>query len=393
MTARRASPPPSRIARPSTSWPTASPLEAPRAHRSAVHDPPLTDVPAELAAAQSDRYRLEREVGRGGMATVFLAYDLRHDRPVALKVLHPELAASIGPGRFLREIRIAARLRHPHILPVHDSGDAAGQLWYTMPFVEGESLRQRLAREGQLPIQQVVRIATQVLGALGYAHANDVVHRDIKPEYILLEGDHAVVADFGVARAFTASDDDRVTETGLALGTPAYMSPEQASGARALDGRSDLYAVGCVIYEMLAGTPPFVGAIAQQLVARHMIDTPPPIRAIRSTVPEWMEGSVLRALAKLPVDRFASAAEFADALSTPNEPALSASVPSTSTPSPNAGEMARPRRSVVLALVVAGIVLGASPDLLAHRANHRYRPPQHDGDSRAPGISYLGERT
>ena len=206
------------------------------------------------------------------MATVYLAHDLRHDRPVALKVLRPELAASLGPERFLREIRIAARLQHPHILPVHDSGEAASQLWYTMPYVEGESLRQRMAREGPLALDQAVRIATQVLSALGYAHAHGVIHRDIKPENILLEGDEAVVADFGVARAITAAGQDRLTETGLALGTPAYMSPEQATATRELDGRSDLYAVGCVLYEMLAGQPPFLGATAQQLLARHAMD-------------------------------------------------------------------------------------------------------------------------
>ena len=248
------------------------------------------------------------------MATVYLAHDIRHDRPVALKVLRPELAASLGPERFLLEIRIAARLRHPHILPVHDSGETASRLWYTMPYVEGESLRQLLSRERQLPLDRAVRIATQVLGALGYAHAHGVVHRDIKPENILLESDQAVVADFGVARAISAAGEDRLTETGLALGTPAYMSPEQATASRDLDGRSDLYALGCVLYEMLAGQPPFVGATAQQLLARHAIDPVPPLRTVRDTVPAAVEQSVTRALAKVPADRFATAAEFAEAL-------------------------------------------------------------------------------
>ena len=280
----------------------------------------MTDRPDLLAAALADRYRIERELGRGGMATVYLAHDLRHDRPVALKVLRPELAASLGPERFLSEIRIAARLRHPHILPVHDSGEAAGQLWYTMPYVEGESLRQRLAHEGQLPISLAVRIATQVLGALGHAHDHGVIHRDIKPENILLEGEDAVVADFGVARAITAAGAQQLTETGLALGTPAYMSPEQAAATRELDGRSDLYALGCVLYEMLAGQPPFAGTNPQQLIARHAMDTPAPLRTVRATIPDAVERSVLRALAKVPADRFPSAAEFAAALAAPHEP-------------------------------------------------------------------------
>src|SRR3954469_16022104 len=267
-----------------------------------------------LAAALADRYRVERELGRGGMATVYLAHDLRHDRPVALKVLRPELAASLGPERFLMEIRIAARLRHPHILPVHDSGETAGRLWYTMPYVEGESLRQLLSRERQLPVDRAVRIATQVLGALGYAHGHGVIHRDIKPENILLDSGQAVVADFGVARAISAAGEDRLTETGLALGTPAYMSPEQATASRDLDGRSDLYALGCVLYEMLAGQPPFVGATAQQLLARHAIDPVPPLRTVRDTIPTPVEQSVTRALAKVPADRFATAGEFAEAL-------------------------------------------------------------------------------
>ncbi|HEU5041572.1 MAG TPA: serine/threonine-protein kinase [Gemmatimonadales bacterium] len=293
---------------------------------------------------------MERELGRGGMATVYLARDLRHDRPVALKVLRPELAASLGPERFLLEIRIAARLQHPHILPVHDSGEAAGRLWYTMPYVEGESLRQRMAREGQLPLDQALRIATQVLSALGYAHAHGVIHRDIKPENILLEGDQAVVADFGVARAVTAAGQDRLTETGLALGTPAYMSPEQAAGTRELDGRSDLYALGCVLYEMLAGQPPFLGATAQQLLARHAIDPVPPLRTVRATVPEGVERSVTRALAKVPADRFRTAADFAEALAAPVGTAVMA--PTTS---PRHGR----RRLVALAAAGLGLALAA----------------------------------
>jgi serine/threonine-protein kinase len=279
--------------------------------------PPSPDTSGPFAAALADQYRLEREVGRGGMATVYLAHDLRHDRPVAPKVLRPELGATLGPERFAQEIRIAARLRHPHILPVHDSGEAGGRLWYTMPFVEGESLRQRLAREGQLPVDQAVRIAAQVLSALNDAHAHNVIHRDIKPENILLEDGEAVVADFGVARAIAAAGEERLTETGLALGTPAYMSPEQASASRELDGRSDLYAVGCVLYEMLAGQPPFTGVTAQQLLARHALDPVPPLRTVRDTVPETLERTVTRALAKVPADRFPTAAAFALALAEP----------------------------------------------------------------------------
>ena len=272
--------------------------------------PDATDL---FAADLAPRYRIERELGHGGMAVVYLAHDLRHDRPVAVKVMRPELAASLGAERFLQEIRIAARLRHPHILPVHDSGEAGGQLWYAMPYVEGESLRQRLARTGPLPLDEAIRLATQILGALDYAHAHGFVHRDIKPENILLESDHAVVADFGVARAVSAAGDERLTGTGLAMGTPAYMSPEQASAARDLDGRSDIYAMGCVLYEMLAGQPPFVGATPQQVLARHAVDPVPSLRTVRATVPTNVEAAVIRALAKAPVDRFATAGEFADA--------------------------------------------------------------------------------
>src|SRR4051794_35410251 len=293
------------------------------------------------------------------MAIVYLAHDLRHDRPVALKVLRPELTASLGPDRFLQEIRIAARLQHPHILPVFDSGEAVVTtddrrlgtlLWYTMPYVEGESLRQRMSREKQLPLDQAVRIATQVLSALGYAHAHDVIHRDIKPENILLHGDQAVVADFGVARAISAAGQDRLTETGLALGTPAYMSPEQATATRELDGRSDLYALGCVLYEMLSGQPPFAGTTAQQLLARHAMDPVPSLRTVRDTVPVSVEQSVMRSLAKVPADRFRTAADFADALVTPG----STTVMSHSTPRRHPW-----RRIAALVAGVLGVILAA----------------------------------
>jgi eukaryotic-like serine/threonine-protein kinase len=266
-----------------------------------------------LQASLATRYSLHRELGRGGMATVYLAQDLRYDRPVALKVLHPELAASLGPERFLQEIKLTARLQNPHILPVFDSGDADGQLWYAMPYVEGESLRARLLSQRQLPLEDAIRITRNVLAALSYAHGHGVIHRDIKPENILLEGDEAVVADFGVARAIDAAA-DRLTETGITLGTPAYMSPEQAAGERALDGRSDLYAVGCVLYEMLAGEPPFTGPTAQAILAKRFSAPIPSVRTTREGAPEAIDQAIARALARTPADRFATAAEFSRAL-------------------------------------------------------------------------------
>jgi serine/threonine-protein kinase len=248
------------------------------------------------------------------MATVFLAHDLRHDRPVALKVLHPELAATLGPERFLREIKLAARLQHPHILTVHDSGETAGQLWFTMPFVEGESLRDRLRREPQLPVEVALRIGTDAARALQYAHDHGVIHRDIKPENLLLTKDGStLVADFGIARALSAGD-DRLTETGLSVGTPTYMSPEQAAGDRHIDARTDVYSLGTVLYEMLAGEPPFTGATAQTVIAKRLSGEAPRLRHARPSVPESVEQAVSRALAPLAADRFASAAEFARGL-------------------------------------------------------------------------------
>ncbi len=221
--------------------------------------PAVSDPLDRLQAALADSYRIERQLGRGGMATVFLAHDLRHDRPVALKVLHPDLAQALGPDRFLREIRLCARLQHPHILVVHDSGGADGLLWFTMPFIDGETLRERLQREHQLPLEDALRITREVADALHYAHQHGVIHRDIKPENILLSGAHALVADFGVARALSAESEERLTETGITLGTPQYMSPEQAMAQRDVDQRTDVYALGCVLYEMLVGEPPYTG--------------------------------------------------------------------------------------------------------------------------------------
>jgi eukaryotic-like serine/threonine-protein kinase len=275
------------------------------------------DLKEQLQAALGSTYTLERELGRGGMATVFLAEDTRHGRPVALKVLHSELAASLGADRFRREIALAARLQHPHILSVLDSGETpSGLLWFTMPYVEGESLRDRLNRERQLPIADALRIAGEAAEALEYAHEHGVMHRDVKPENILLTGRHAFVADFGIARALVSTGDaaQKLTETGVSLGTPAYMSPEQASGQRELDARTDIYSLGAVLYEMLAGEPPFTGPNPQAVIARRFTERPRPLRSVRETISEGVERAVDTALAKAPADRYATAGEFAKAL-------------------------------------------------------------------------------
>jgi TolB-like protein/Flp pilus assembly protein TadD len=288
-----------------------------------------------LQAALTGRYGIERELGRGGMATVFLARDLRHDRPVALKILHPELAASLGPDRFLREIRLAARLQHPHVLSVFDSGDAGGQLWFTMPYVEGETLRERLRREGQLPIDDALRIARETADALDYAHQQGIVHRDIKPENILLTKRHALVADFGIARALDSAAEgstreQRLTETGMSIGTPAYMSPEQASGDREVGPRSDIYSLGCVLYEMLAGEPPFTGPNAQAILLRKFTENPRPLRSLRDTVPPAVEEAVTKALARSPADRFGTAGDFVKVLETAGVRTTSSAAAATS---------------------------------------------------------------
>ncbi len=267
----------------------------------------------QLASALAERYRIERELGSGGMATVHLAHDVRHDRKVAIKVLKPELAAVIGGGRFLAEIRTTANLQHPHILPLHDSGEVAGTVFYVMPFIDGESLRDRLEREKQLPVVVAVRIATEVADALQYAHTHGVIHRDIKPENILLQNGHALVADFGIALAASTAG-SRMTETGMSLGTPHYMSPEQAMGERDLDARTDIYALGCVLYEMLTGQPPFTGPTAQAIVAKVITEKPTPISKLRSSVGDDLESAILTALEKLPADRFDSAQAFAAAI-------------------------------------------------------------------------------
>jgi len=256
----------------------------------------MTDPVAALRAGLQDRYALERELGRGGMATVWLAQDLRHDRPVALKLLHLHLAASLGPERFQREIRLAARLQHPHILTVLDSGETEGRLWFTMPFVEGESLRDRLRRERQLPVDAALRIAIEAARGLEYAHQHGVVHRDVKPENILLTRDGStLVADFGIARAL--SGDEGLTETGLAVGTPAYMSPEQAAGDKSLDARTDQFSLASVLYEMLAGEPPWNGATAQAIAAKRLSEPAPSIRSVRPNIPAALDDAIRRALA------------------------------------------------------------------------------------------------
>ena len=278
----------------------------------------MTDAAQRLSASLADRYVIERELGAGGMATVYLAHDLRHDRSVALKVLRPELSAILGGERFLAEIKTTANLQHPHILSLFDSGEADGLVYYVMPFIEGESLRDRLNREKQLPVDEAVRIAREVADALQYAHGLGIVHRDIKPENILLHGGHAMVADFGIALAASRSDGGtRMTETGMSLGTPHYMSPEQAMGEREITPKADIYALGCVLYEMLTAEPPFTGATAQAIIARVMTEEPRSLVLQRHTVPPNVDAAVARALEKLPADRFASAAQFADALANP----------------------------------------------------------------------------
>jgi tetratricopeptide (TPR) repeat protein/TolB-like protein len=306
------------------------------------------DLP--LADALRDRFLLERELGQGGMATVYLARDLAHDRPVALKALHPELAASLGPERFLREVALAGRLEHPHVLPVFESGSAAGRLWYTMPYVEGESLRQRIGRETQLSLEESLRITRQVALALDHAHRLGIVHRDIKPDNILLRDGQALVADFGIAKALDAAGGEKLTETGLSLGTPTYMSPEQATAGR-VDARSDVYSLGCVLYEMLAGDPPFGGSTARAVMARHAVDPVPAIRTARPTVPPHVERAITRALAKVPADRFASAGEFSAALDQAGDPTA---------PAPAIRARAWARRRIILAIVVGAVATGGA---------------------------------
>ncbi|MEP6905268.1 MAG: protein kinase [Gemmatimonadales bacterium] len=268
----------------------------------------------ELETALSSRYRLDRELGRGGMATVYLANDLRHDRRVALKVLHPELSSALGPDRFLREIKLAARLNHPHIVPLFDSGEAAGFLFYVMPVVEGESLRDRLLRDGQIPLEEALQLVRGIASALDYAHRQNIVHRDIKPENVMLQEGEAMVMDFGIAKAVSVAAGDTLTQTGMMVGTPAYVSPEQAAGDSVVDGRSDQYSLGCVLYEMLSGRKPFVGATAQAVLSKRFTEPVPSIRTVFTSAPDEVQNALGKALAKDATDRFSTTMEFARAL-------------------------------------------------------------------------------
>ena len=268
-----------------------------------------------LREAVSQSYSIDRELGKGGMATVYLAQDVKHDRVVALKVLHPDLAASLGPDRFLREIKLAARLNHPHILPLFDSGEASGFLYYVMPYVEGESLRERLDREQQLSIEEAVHHGKAIASALDYAHRQGIVHRDIKPENVMLYEGEAMVMDFGIAKAVSAAGSETLTQTGMMVGTPAYVSPEQAAGETNLDGKSDQYSLACVVYEMISGERPFAGATPQAIMAKRFSETPKPLRAIRNTVPESVEKAVTRAMSTESSARYSTTAHFGQALS------------------------------------------------------------------------------
>jgi eukaryotic-like serine/threonine-protein kinase len=340
----------------------------------------IPDFETALRAKLADRYALERELGRGGMATVYLAQDVRHHRQVAIKVLHPELGAVLGAERFLREIGIAARLSHPHILPLHDSGAldlGLGRpvLFYAMPYVRGRSLRERLREELQLPLDEAIGVASQVAGALDHAHRQGVIHRDIKPENILLQGGHAVLADFGIARALDAAGGDHLTDSGLTIGTPAYMSPEQSAGSTRLDGRTDIYALGCVLYEMLGGQPPFPGPTPQAILARHAVDPVPSLRTLRPTASHALAQVVTRALAKVPSDRFPTAGDFAEAL------AAAPTVQSEALPS--AGR--RRRRLAAAVATLAGLAILAS-GVAAVRARR-----SHEVEARRVAADLAGE--
>ena len=315
----------------------------------------MSEVSSLLADALRDRYVIEHEIGRGGMAVIYLAHDLKHDRFVALKVLRPGLAASLGPDRFLREIRLTAQLEHPHILRLLDSGNAGGELWYTMPYIEGETLRERLGREVQLPVPEAVKIAREVAEALHYAHQRGIVHRDIKPENVLLSSGYPLVADFGIAKALGQAAAHRLTETGLVVGTAAYMSPEQAA-AGPVDARTDIYSLGCVLYEMLAGEIPFAGATGQAMIARRLAGPPRSLRILRPDVPLAVENAVQRALAPAPAARYPSAGvlatALADPLASPGEDPPEAELPQEEPPVGGGG-----RIGLVVLAILAGLLM------------------------------------
>src|SRR6059058_2417901 len=328
-----------------------------RSFSSAVPWDAMADVRERLEAALAEHFAIERQIGAGGMATVYLARDLKHDRAVALKVLRPELAAVLGIERFLSEIRVTAHLQHPHILPLFDSGQAGGLIYYVMPYVEGESLRHRLEREKQLPIEEALRLAGSVASALDYAQRDGVIHRDIKPENVLFQDGQAVVADFGIALALAAAGGSRLTETGLSLGTPQYMSPEQATGDRLIDARSDIYSLASVLYEMLAGEPPHTGPTVQSVIAKIVTDRPRPLRQLRESVPSHVEAAVLKALAKVPADRFQTAAQFVDALARPSwGGVLATTAPDVAAPAP--GRLGRRAVRDVVPWAAAGLATG-----------------------------------
>lgn len=346
-----------------------------------------------LRDALGGAYVLDREIGAGGMATVYLAHDVRHDRDVALKVLHPDLANALGPERFQREIKLAARLQHPHILTVLDSGENDGQLWFTMPFVDGESLRDRLTREKQLPVADALRIAREAAQALQYAHHHGVIHRDIKPENLLLTEDgNTLVADFGIARSLGSGGNTRLTETGVALGTPAYMSPEQASGERDLSARTDIYSLAAVLYEMLAGEPPFTGPTAQAVIAKRFTGTVPSVRQARPSIPESVDQAVTQALAVIPADRFASAADFAHALESASTftsvgNAVSASPMTAAIPSTlsSSAQVKPAQHRSLFATLAVGVALGLG--LLFSWS--RYHKPADGSGTQAPSASEI----
>ncbi|HSR92345.1 MAG TPA: protein kinase, partial [Gemmatimonadales bacterium] len=342
----------------------------------------MSNIPPSLTAALADRYKIERELGQGGMATVYLAHDVKHDREVALKVLKPELAAILGRERFLNEIRLTAKLDHPHILTLIDSGETGGSFWYVSPYVRGESLRARLQREQQLGIEEALAMTRQIAAALDYAHLKGVIHRDIKPENILLHEGEAMLADFGIALAVREAGGSRLTETGLSLGTPQYMSPEQATGDRALDARSDEYSLAAVVYEMLAGEPPVTGPNAQAMIAKLMTERPTGLRVVRDTVPVGIETAVAKALSKVPADRFGSVSAFSAA--------LQAGLTAGPAPTKRRGGLVA-LGVVVLALMtilVSRLTRGTSPELALGRSDQLTSDP---GLEISPAISPDGK--